>query len=105
VLRRPPRLVPREDKAHTCRAEVASEILERLLGGILEASDPWRALDDVRRRLSVEPGYLGHAADETSAPRGDTSFHGNCVKDDLPCQAARRLTFAFFTIGKHNRQQ
>jgi hypothetical protein len=27
------------------------------------------------------------------------------VKDDLPCQAARRLTFAFFTIGKHNRQQ
>jgi hypothetical protein len=68
VLLRPPRLVPREDKAHTCHAEVASETLERLLGGILEASDPWRALDDVRRRLSVEPGYLRQGTDETSAP-------------------------------------
>lgn len=54
MLLRPPRLVSTGEEAQSCYLGVASEIFEHLVGSIVEAPDPWRALDDVRRKLSVQ---------------------------------------------------
>lgn len=82
--------------------ELSPEIVERLVGSILEASDPWRALNDVRRKLSVEP-VIRTFMNESIARGRNTTFLDTVRKEGLPSHAALRLTFALFTIGIHNR--
>jgi hypothetical protein len=53
MLLRPPRLAFRGNDARTINTGLASDMLEHLVLCILEAPDPWRALEDVRRKLPV----------------------------------------------------
>ena len=75
MLLRPPRLVPREDKAETYHVGVALENVEHLVGSILEAPDPWRPLDDVRRKLSPGAAVCRTRGNESSTGTGNCTLH------------------------------
>jgi hypothetical protein len=66
MLLRPPRLAFHGDEARTGNTGLASAVLEQLVDCILESPDPWRALEDVRRKVPV---YRFSRLEETELAR------------------------------------